>query len=215
MDAEAAREQMITQQLRAWHVLDPLTLETMQSVPRESFVPAPYRGLAFADAAIPIGHGQIMLPPKIQGRLLQAVAPSPDDAVLDVGTGTGFLAACFARLAARVRSIEIIPELSDAAGERLAVMGVDNVHTEVFDAMQFEWRDLFDVIAITGALPVYDNRFEEMLSPGGRLFVVVGESPVREAWLVTKRDGGCSREVLFETDLPSLINAPQPEAFVF
>jgi protein-L-isoaspartate(D-aspartate) O-methyltransferase len=135
--------------------------------------------------------------------------------VLDVGTGTGFLAACFARLAARVRSIEIIPELSDAAGERLAVMGVDNVHTEVFDAMQFEWRDLFDVIAITGALPVYDNRFEEMLSPGGRLFVVVGESPVREAWLVTKRDGGCSREVLFETDLPSLINAPQPEAFVF
>ena len=191
MDAEAAREQMITQQLRAWHVLDPLTLETMQSVPRESFVPAPYRGLAFADAAIPIGHGQIMLPPKIQGRLLQAVAPSPDDAVLDVGTGTGFLAACFARLAARVRSIEIIPELSDAAG------------------------DLFDVIAITGALPVYDKRFEEMLSPGGRLFVVVGESPVREAWLVTKRDGGCSREVLFETDLPSLINAPQPEAFVF
>jgi protein-L-isoaspartate(D-aspartate) O-methyltransferase len=215
MDAEAAREQMITQQLRAWHVLDPLTLETMQSVPRESYVPAPYRGLAFADAAIPIGHGQIMLPPKIQGRLLQAVAPSPDDTVLDVGTGTGFLAACFARLAARVRSIEIIRELSDAAGERLAVMGVDNVHIEIVDAMELECRDLFDVVAITGALPVYDKRFEEMLSPGGRLFVVVGESPVREAWLVTKRDGGCSREVLFETDLPSLINAPQPEAFVF
>lgn len=215
MDAEAAREQMITQQLRAWHVLDPLTLQTMQDVPRETFVPAAYRGLAFADTSIPIGKGQVMLPPKIQGRLIQAVAPSPDDSVLDVGTGTGFLAACFARLAASVRSIEIDPDLSGEADKRLAKFGADNVRTQVEDAMRLDWRDTFDVIAITGALPVYDDRFEQMLTPGGRLFVVVGEPPVREAWLVRRGDAGCSREILFETDMPSLINAPQPEAFVF
>lgn len=215
MDAEAAREQMITQQLRAWHVLDTLTLQTMQEVPREAFVPAAYRGLAFADASIPIGKGQVMLPPKIQGRLLQAVAPTPDDSVLDIGTGTGFLAACLARLAATVRSVEIDQDLSEGAAKRLAEMGVDNVSTHVADAMRLDWPDTFDVIAVTGALPVYDDRFERMLTPGGRLFVVVGESPVREAWLVRRGDDGCSREILFETDMPSLINAPQPEAFVF
>jgi protein-L-isoaspartate(D-aspartate) O-methyltransferase len=215
MDAEAAREQMITQQLRAWHVLDPRTLQAMQDVPRESFVPDAYRGLAFADAAIPIGKGQVILPPKIQGRILQALSPSPDDSVLDVGTGTGFLAACLASMAASVRSIEIDPGLSEKAAARLAQLGVDNVRTEIADAMRLDWHDLFDAIAVTSALPVYDDRFEDMLGPGGRLFVVVGEPPVREAWLVTKGDDGCTREILFETDVPPLVNAPQPEAFVF
>lgn len=215
MDAEAAREQMITQQLRAWHVLDPRSLQVMQEVPREAFVPAAYRGLAFADCAIPIGNGQVMLPPKIQGRLLQALAPTPDDAVLDVGTGSGFLAACLARLSASVRSIEIDPQLSGEAARRLAELGADNVRTEIADAMKLDWRDRFDAIAVTGALPVYDDRFESMLSVGGRLFVIVGAAPVREAWLVTRGDDGCTREVLFETDVPPLVNAPRPEAFAF
>ena len=215
MDADAAREQMVAQQLRTWHVLDPRALQVMQDVPRESFVPDAYRGLAFADSTIPIGAGQIMLPPKIQGRLLQALAPSPDESALDIGTGTGFLAACLARMAASVRSIEIDPDLSEQATTRLAALGFDNVRTEVADAMRLDWRDSFDVIAVTSALPVYDDRFEGMLSPGGRLFIVVGESPVREAWLVTRGEDRCDREILFETDVPSLINAPQPEAFVF
>ena len=215
MDADLAREQMITQQLRAWHVLDPRTLHIMQQVPREAFVPDAYRGLAFADTSIPIGKGQVILAPKIQGRILQALSPSPDDSVLDVGTGTGFLAACLAGMSASVRSIEIDAHLSEQAADRLAQLGVDNVRTEVADAMRLDWHDLFDAIAVTSALPVYDDRFEAMLAPGGRLFLVVGESPVREAWLVTKGDDGCSREILFETDIPPLVNARQPEAFVF
>jgi protein-L-isoaspartate(D-aspartate) O-methyltransferase len=195
MQPEVAREQMIKQQLRAWHVLDARVLRTMAEVPREAFLPEACRGLAFADAPVPIGHGQIMLAPKIQGRLLQALALTPDDSVLDVGTGTGFLAACMARLAARVSSIDIHPELVDRA-----------TYTPAAE---------YDAIAITAALPIYQEHFQNLLAPGGRLFVVVGSSPIREAWLVTRDRDGFRREVLFETEVPTMINAPLPESFVF
>ncbi len=215
MQPEVAREQMISQQLRAWHVLDGRVLKTMAEVRREEFLPAAYRGLAFADAPTPIGHGQIMLPPKIQGRLLQALALTADEIVLDVGTGTGFLAACMARLAARVASIDIHAELVSEAATRLSGSGIRNVSTIVVDAMTYDPAGQFDAIAVTAALPVYQARFEEMLAPGGRLFVVVGVPPIREAWLVTRDRDGFRREVLFETEVPSMINAPLPETFVF
>ncbi|KPK59936.1 MAG: hypothetical protein AMJ59_08700 [Gammaproteobacteria bacterium SG8_31] len=215
MHPDSAREQMITQQLRAWHVLNPRVLRTMAEIPRERFFSPAYQGLAFADAAVPIGHNQVMLPPKIQGRLLQALAPTPNDWVLDVGTGTGFLAACLARMAAQVHSIDICPEFPDLAKARLSDLGVRNVSTEIADAMAFDSSRQFDAIAITAALPVYQDRFEEWLAPGGRMFVVVGMPPIREALLVTRSQSGCDRQVLFETDLPQMINAPLPEEFVF
>jgi len=215
MQPEVAREQMIKQQLRAWHVLDNRVLETMSEVAREAYLPEAYRGLAFADAAVPIGHDQVMLPPKIQGRLLQALALTPDDIVLDVGTGTGFLAACMARLATRVSSIDIHPDLVAQAAARLSEFAVRNVTTTVADAMTYAPAGQFDAIAITAALPVYQDRFQDLLAPGGRLFVVVGTPPIREAWLVTRDRDGFRREVLFETEVPAMINAPLPEAFVF
>lgn len=215
MHLEAAREQMVTQQLRAWNVLDSRVLEAMAEVPRERFHAPAFQGLAFADAAVPIGHEQVMLPPKIQGRLLQALALTPDDTVLDIGTGTGFLAACLARMAAQVHSIDIFEDFSLAAKDRLAELGVGNVSIETADAMTFSPSRQFDAIAVTAALPVYHERFEELLAPGGRMFMVVGLPPIREALLVTRGSGGCDRQVLFETDLPQMINAPAPASFVF
>jgi len=215
MQTEVAREQMIKQQLRAWHVLDGRVLRTMSEVPREAFLPEDCRGLAFADAPVPIGLGQVMLPPKIQGRVLQALALTPDDSVLDVGTGTGFLAACMSRLAARVSSIDIHPDLVDRAAGHLSEFGFVNVNTAVADAMGFAPAAQFDAIAVTAALPVYQERFQNLLAPGGRLFVVVGSPPIREAWLVTRDLDGFRREVLFETEVPTMINAPLPESFVF
>jgi protein-L-isoaspartate(D-aspartate) O-methyltransferase len=215
MRSEMAREQMIKQQLRAWHVLDGRVLQTMSEVPREAFLPEAYRGLAFADAPVPIGHDQVMLAPKIQGRLLQALALTPDDIVLDVGTGTGFLAACMAQLSTRVSSIDIYPDLVGQAAARLAEFSVRNVSATVADATTYAPAGQFDAIAITAALPVYQDRFQELLAPGGRLFVVVGMPPIREAWLVTRDRDGFRRQVLFETEVPAMINAPLPEAFVF
>lgn len=215
MHPDAAREQMITQQLRAWHVLDQRVLQTVAEIPREKFLAPDYQGLAFADAAVPIGHDQVMLPPKIQGRLLQALRPSPDDTVLDVGTGTGFLAACLSRMAGQVHSIDIQADFIEQAASRLSELGVQNVTTETADAMAFTTARRFDGIAITAALPVYQERFQELLAPGGRLFVIVGVPPIREAWLVTRGHDGFDRQVLFETDVPAMIHAPMPESFVF
>lgn len=216
MNLEHARDQMISQQLRAWEVMDDRVLGVMKEVPRERFLRDAYRGLAFADTSIPIGHGEFMLPPKIQGRILQAVAPLPGEAVLEVGTGTGFLTACLGRLGGRVHSVEIHPELAAAAAERLRGETGLEAELECADALAMRLERSYDAIVVTGALPVYDDRFERALAPGGRLFIVVGSAPVREAWRVTADAAGrVAREVLFETDIPELQHARQPERFAF
>jgi len=216
MDLELARAQMISQQLRTWDVFDERVLAVMADVRRERFLGDAYRGLAFADTSIPIGGGEIMLPPKLQGRILQAVAPGPDDAVLEIGTGTGFLTACLGRLGGRVHSLEIREDLAATAAERLGEeTGLDLELTRA-DGLTAPFGRRYDVIVVTGALPVYDDRFEAALNPGGRLFAVVGPPPVREAWLVTAGDDGARNcDVLFETDIPDLCHARQPERFAF
>jgi protein-L-isoaspartate(D-aspartate) O-methyltransferase len=215
-DVQFARRQMIEQQVRAWDVLDLKVLDALQQVPREEFVPAAYRELAFADTNVPLGHGQTMLAPKVEGRILQALDVQPGDLALEIGTGTGFFAACIGRLARSVRTIDLYPDLVAGAREAYRRVGVHNVAADAFDATQLEERDAYDVIALTASLPVYDARFEQALKVGGRLFVVVGTGPLLEARRVTRVGAGeWARESLFETWMAPLVHAHEPPKFRF
>ena len=215
MNLETARTQMLAQQVRAWDVLDQRVLDALNLVPRERFVPEEFRDLAFADIEIPLGHGQQMLTPKVEGRLLQALRIAPIDEALVVGTGSGFLTACVARLAQRVVSVDIFPDFVATAGERIADLGADNIELESADALALTDTASFDVVAVTASLPVHDERFVRLLRPDGRLFVVVGRPPIMEARLITMHPGGeTTEESLFETVLTPMINAEQAEPFV-
>jgi protein-L-isoaspartate(D-aspartate) O-methyltransferase len=211
-----AREQMIEQQVRAWDVLDERVLDVMRRVPRAVFVPAGQRYRAYADAEVPLVRGQHMLRPSVVGRLLQALMPLPADKVLEIGAGTGFLTACLRAMAAQVRALEIFPELADAARRNLTLFGQRDVEVADADAMLGDDGARYDVIALTASLPVYDARFERMLTLGGRLFVVVGEPPVMDARLVrrTSEDSVTTRS-LFETVIDPLVNAVRPPEFTF
>ncbi len=216
MDTLVARRQMVDQQIRTWEVLDPRVLDAFAAVPREAFVPPEYRELAFADAEIPIGCGQVMLAPKFQGRILQALAVDAGDSALEIGTGTGYLCAVLSLLAASTRSLEIHPQLSRAAAANLAAVPRARVELETRDALGGAPLGEYDVIAVTGSMPIYDPRFERALRPGGRLFAVVGAGPAMEAVLVRRVDAGeWIRESLFETVVAPLVNAAVPAPFVF
>jgi protein-L-isoaspartate(D-aspartate) O-methyltransferase len=217
---EAARQQMIDQQVRTWEVLDAGVLEVLRQVRREDFVPAVFRNVAFADSNVPLGHGQFMLAPKFDGKILQALAVTKSDEVLDVGTGSGFLAACLGRLGAHVRSLEIFPDLAERASASLQAAASNNVVVEVADAMTLSDVDRYDVIAVTGSLPTMgslgEDRFARALKVGGRLFAVVGQLPVMQALKITRvAQNEWRREELFETVIPSLVNAERPSGFVF
>jgi protein-L-isoaspartate(D-aspartate) O-methyltransferase len=216
VDTLAARQQMVDQQIRTWEVLDPRVLEAIASVPREAFVPREYRDLAFADAPLPIGSGQSMLAPKIQGRILQALGVNRSDIALEIGTGTGYLAAALSLLASSTRSIEIHPELTAQATANLRAVREARVQLETRDAFSPAPLGEYDVIAVTGSMPVYDPRFERALKVGGRLFAVIGSDPVMEAILVRRVDDTeWIRESLFETVIEPLVNATAAQAFVF
>lgn len=213
---EAARTQMVNQQVRAWDVLDPSVLAVLSAVPREQFVPPRYRSLAFADTTIPLRGNQVMMTPQVEGRLLQAVALRGTDRVLEVGTGSGFLTACLGRLAASVTSLEILPDLADDARRNLRAVSSWNTEVHTADVFSYRPDTPWDVIAVTGSVPAPDERFQHWLADGGRLFVVTGEEPLMRARLVT-RDGTdrWTTTTLFETSLPALLNAPAPVKFRF
>jgi protein-L-isoaspartate(D-aspartate) O-methyltransferase len=217
MELKAARFNMIEQQIRPWDVLDQSVLDLIAEVPREDFVPEAFRNLAYADIAVPLGHGQFMMHPKIEARLLQALDVHPTDSVLEVGTGSGYLTALLARSAHHVYSVDIIPAFKAQAEEKLAVHGIDNVTLEVGDAARgWPRHGLYDVIAITGSVLELPSSFLQSLNRGGRLFAVVGAAPIMEAVLIRRvGDSEWSRESLFETELPRLINAPVSARFVF
>jgi protein-L-isoaspartate(D-aspartate) O-methyltransferase len=216
MNTLAARQQMVDQQIRTWEVLDARVLEVLAHVPREIFVPDEYRELAFADSQIPIGYGQSMLAPKLQGRILQALAIGAAESVLEIGTGTGYLTACLGRLAGKVHSIDIRPELMQQAALNLRSVAAANVSHETRDAFASASLGEYDVIAMTGSLPVHDARFEKSLRVGGRLFAVIGAAPVMDAVLIRRVDTSeWVRESLFETVIDPLVNATSAPRFVF
>jgi protein-L-isoaspartate(D-aspartate) O-methyltransferase len=215
-EIEQARFNMIEQQVRTWDVLDQLILDTMNGVPREAFVPERYASLAFADTNLPLGHGQVMMAPKVEGRLLQALAIEPSDTVLEVGTGSGYLTACLTQLARHVTSLEIRPDFVDSATARFAEHAIVNVHVRACDAMKDAGNDRYNAIAVTGSLPVLQQQFRNNLEIGGRMFVIAGELPIMEACLVTRVDEhNWSTESLFETCIPPLDNAAVPQVFDF
>ena len=213
----AAREQMVEQQVRAWDVLDERILNALRSVPRERFVPAGWRELAFADCEIALPRGKRMLRPMLVGRLLQSVALRGGEQVLEVGTGSGYVSACLARLGGQVRTLELHPQLADQARANLAALaGGPTVEVINADGMQLDDPPRYDVIVLTASLPIYQPRFEQALRPGGRLFVVVGSDAPQHARLIRcASHGDCSVEPLFETCIESLESAPRPAAFGF
>lgn len=215
--AEQARFNMIEQQIRTWEVLDATVLDLLKQIPREAFVPAQYSGLAFADLEIPLGYGELMLSPKMEARIVQALDLRSSDKVLEIGTGSGYLTALLAALSHQVVSVEINPALSAQARQRLAAHGIYNASVNVGDGAA-GWPALapYDVIVYGGSLPVAPSAVEQQLNIGGRLFVVVGEAPVMQATMVRRLgEHSFKRDVLFETCLPSLLNAPQPSRFEF
>ncbi|HUO43459.1 MAG TPA: protein-L-isoaspartate O-methyltransferase [Burkholderiales bacterium] len=220
-DVERARFNMIEQQIRPWDVLDPRVLDLLFEVKREDFVPPQYCDLAFADMEIPLAeHAEAdarMLAPKIEARMLQALAIKPTDRILEVGTGSGYMTALLAKLGAHVCSVEIVPAFSATVAQRLAAHGISNVTLETGDAARgWPAHAPYDVIVLTGSVPLLPDAFQQSLAAGGRLLAVVGEAPAMEARLVTcAAPGACSALTLFETCIPPLRNAPQPERFVF
>jgi protein-L-isoaspartate(D-aspartate) O-methyltransferase len=216
MNIDFARQQMIQQQIRAWDVLDDDVLDVFETVHRELFVPAGFADLAFAETEIPIGHGESMLTPVIEGRILQALALSPTDAVLEIGTGTGFLTACLARLTETVVSIDIHEDFVDRARRNLDAASIGNANLELMDGTRELPAGSFDAVVVGGSIERFDTRYVHALNPGGRLFVVVGSAPTMEARLVTRStEADWTSEVLFETVLKPLENGTLPPEFLF
>ena len=216
MSTVQAREQMIEQQVRAWDVLDARVLETLRIVPRDAFVAPQHRFLAFADVEIPLPCGQHMLRPSVVGRLLQALALTGVERVLEIGTGSGFVTACLRAAGASVRSLEIFPEVAALARDNIATLGQRDVEIVAQDAARLDDDTRYDAIALTASLPVPDERFQRQLAVGGRLFVIVGEPPVMEARLIRRiSEDAWGVESLFETVIDPLVHATRPQGFVF
>ena len=217
MNLEQARSNMVEQQIRPWEVIDQDVLDLLYTVPREAFVPPAMRNLAFADMEVPIGEGERMWAPKIEARALQALALHKSDRVLEVGTGSGYLTALLAHRAAQVHSLEIKPALAAFGRANIERHGVKNVILETGDAARGWAADApYDVIVLTGSVPVLPKGLLAQLAPGGRLFAVVGEGPIMTAQLVTCLAPASFRTVgLFETLLAPLVNCEQPSRFRF
>ena len=216
INREQARFNMVEQQIRPWEVLDMRVLDLLPRVRREQFVPPGAEALAFMELEIPLGHGVSMWQPKMEARALQELHVEPDDKVLEVGTGSGYLTALLSHLAAHVTSVEIEPELSLQAARKLTSHNLENVSVVVGDAANGWGSEQYDVIVLTGSVPMEPKAFLANLKVGGRLFAVVGDEPVMHARLITRTGPETfEHHTLFEINIAPLQNAPQPERFVF
>lgn len=216
MDLSQARFNMVEQQVRPWEVLDQSVLDAMLELPREHFVPAAYRRLAYSDIRIPLGFGAAMFAPKWEGRLLQALAPAPHERALEIGTGSGYLAALLARLCAQVLTVDIQPQFVEDATRKLRAVGVDNVRCVAGDALDgWSAEAPYDLIAVTASSPARRPAIEAQLAPGGRMFIVTGTAPAMEARLITREGDRYLEESLFELELEPLRGAETPPRFQF
>ena len=216
MNTDYARLQMVNQQVRGWNVYDESVLSMLRELPRERFVPEGFESLAFADMVVPLGHGEFMMTPTIEGRVLQALSLTGDEKVLEIGTGSGFMTACLAKLSAHVTSIDIYDDFIESARNKLEAEGIEHVELLQMDATQELPGGEFDAIAVTGSIQAFDPRFVEALSSHGRLFLVVGNSPAMAAKLIERTSEHDWQTIsLFETDLPPLVHGALLPQFSF
>jgi protein-L-isoaspartate(D-aspartate) O-methyltransferase len=219
MNLELARSNMVEQQIRTWEVLDQGVLDLLYTVPREEFVPPSCRNLAFSDMEIPIGDGETMWPPKLEARVLQELAPKRSDRVLEVGTGSGYLTALLAHRSAHVYSVEIRPALAAFGKANIVRHGLDNVTLATGDGAkgvprEFPYNGPYDIVVLTGSVPLLPKGLLDALATGGRAFAVDGEAPVMTAKIITCTAPGAFHTVeLFETLLAPLANCEQPRRF--
>lgn len=217
MNFETARHNMIEQQIRPWNVLDLEVLDLLSIIHREDFVPAEFKNSACSDFEIPLGHGECMLAPRMEGRILQTLKVQPHETVLEIGTGSGYMTALLAHLALRVFSVDINQDMSTSAGRKLAAHDISNVTLEIGDgANGWDKHAPYDVIVVTGSTPKLSDNFEKSLNVNGRLLAIVGDEPNMEVQLITRvSENEFKRENLFETVVPALQNAPEPARFSF
>jgi len=217
MNFEQARSNMIEQQIKPWNVPNQSVLELISELHREDFVPDEYKRLALSDTRIPLAHGQVTMTPKVEARLLQALDIKPEDEILEIGTGCAYLTVLLAKSGHHVLSVDIHPEFTAQAKSKLQQHDIHNVTLESGDAVHgWQQSSPYDVIVFTGSVPFLEESIQQQLKPGGRLFVITGQSPVMEARLIRRiSENDWQDEVLFETDLPALEGATQIEAFTF
>lgn len=212
---EQAHINMVANQVRGWDVLDVQVLDVLANVRRADFVPTAWRHLAYMDMPLPLGHDQVMMKPVIEGRMLQALRLQASDDVLEIGTGSGFVTACMARMAHSVTSVEVHSDLAASAQQNLNQAATTNVEVAVADAVRdYQPNRTFDVIAVTGAVAALPLRWCDWLNPAGRIFVIRGQSPSMHAFVLERQDDGALRETsLFDTDLPYLLHAEPTRQF--
>lgn len=217
MNFEKARLNMVEQQIRPWEVLDQRVLDAILDSPREAFVPTEYQGIAYSDTRIPIGHGETMMSPKVEGRLLQALDIQSHERGLEIGTGSGYLSWLLASFASQVVSLDIHQEFIDQAKARLNAQRVKNVELVVADGCEgYAQGAPYDFIAVTGAMANVPATLKEQLAVGGRLFIIVGKPPIMQALLIERSgDEEYSEQALFETELKYLNGAEAPVEFQF
>jgi len=203
--AEAAKFNMVEQQMRPWEILDQRVLHVVKSLDRADFVGDSYKGLAYADCQIPCGEGSRMFPPTVEGRMLQALLIDQDDSILEIGSGSGYITACLATLGKRVVSIDISEETLKFAQHNVNQAGFTNIDFRQADGLNYDYDDCYDVIAVTGSVGKVPDNLKQVLSHGGRMFIIEGRSPVMQALLITRiGDAEWTCQSLFETDLPAL-----------
>jgi protein-L-isoaspartate(D-aspartate) O-methyltransferase len=203
--AEVAKFNMIEQQIRPWEVLDSQVLAVINEVDRRDFIQDKYKGLAYADCQIPIGTGATMLPPIIEGRMLQSLLIEADDSILEIGSGCGYITACLAKLGRQVLSLDINEEALSLARQNTDHYGLENIEFEAVNVFDCKYDQAFDVIAVGGSVRKVPENLKQALIIGGRLFIIVGQSPVMQALLITRVSGNeWTTQSLFETDLPAL-----------
>ena len=217
LNFDVARRNMIDCQIRPWKVLDERVLELVARLPREDYVPKAHRNLAFMDLNIPLGHGEVMMAPKLEARLAQELEINPSDKILEIGTGSGYMTALLAALGRHAVSVEIRPEFTAEAATRLAHHGVRNITLETGDgARGWDRQKPYDVIVLTGSTPILPEAFQQSLAVGGRLIAIVGTAPSMEVKRIRRLgEHSFEEKSLFETVIPPLRNALEPARFVF